>query len=245
MPHKHYSVLGYSSTVINFAGVSIPSQYLWMYGFVKEAISIDDFSYDCMIKKRVASGAKHMKKGSKSKKCSLPSDALTEAQLRKRNGEVTNMNMGTPTSLKDFKKWPVDIQKEYLMKYINEFGCTIADLTQIFGCSYSAFRKHLSEIGFDTSVFSTGKRMSQENRFKFRQWLSTYRPEFSDGEQINLDSAAVTKNEERPSSTLMGTPRMCMDFTGLLNVHQIANTLLSVANGKRVKVSVVIEEVEE
>ena len=223
----------------------------------KEVSLIDDFNYDCMEKKRIASGSRHMKRGSKSKKCTLSSDLLTAAQIKKKNGKVINMDMAKPTSLRNFKTWPTDIQKEYLTRYINEFGCTIADLAQIFGCSYSAFRKHLADIEFDTSVFAVGKRMSKENRFRFRQWLSTYYPEFQSKETprveapaseptpevtIQADHSEETVNE---SSNLMGTPRVCMDFTGLLNVHQIANTLLSVANGKRVKVSVVIEEADE
>lgn len=223
----------------------------------KEVSTIDDFNYDCMEKKRIASGSKHMKRGSKSKKCTLPSDLLTAAQIKKKNGKVINMDMAKPTSLRNFKTWPTDIQKEYLTRYINEFGCTIADLAQIFGCSYSAFRKHLTDIEFDTSVFAVGKRMSKENRFRFRQWLSTYYPEFQSKETPRVEAPdsepvpEVPNQEDHPADStnerdsLMGTPRVCMDFTGLLNVHQIANTLLSVANGKRVKVSVVIEEAEE
>lgn len=210
-----------------------------------------------MEKKRIASGARHMKRGSKSKKCTLPSDLLTASQIKKKNGKVINMDMAKPTSLRNFKTWPTDIQKEYLNRYINEFGCTIADLAQVFGCSYSAFRKHLADIEFDTSVFAVGKRMSKENRFRFRQWLSTYYPEFQSKETPRVEAPAsesvteVSNQEDYPADStnerdsLMGTPRVCMDFTGLLNVHQIANTLLSVANGKRVKVSVVIEEAEE
>lgn len=222
---------------------------------LKEVSNIDDFNYDCMEKKRIASGSRHMKRGSKSKKCTLPSDLLTAAQIKKKNGKVINMDMAKPTSLRNFKTWPTDIQKEYLTRYINEFGCTIGDFAQIFGCSYSAFRKHLSDIEFDTSVFAVGKRMSKENRFRFRQWLSTYYPDFKepvqseDTDKKMEDSVPVPVPvqkdpiEERHTDALMGTPRVCMDFTGLLNVHQIANTIRSVASGKRVKVSVVIEEV--
>ena len=44
-----------------------------------------DFDYDAMQKKRIARGASHMKRGSKSKKCTLPSDYLTAAQKRRLN----------------------------------------------------------------------------------------------------------------------------------------------------------------
>lgn len=212
---------------------------------------MDDFSYDCMQKKKTASGARHMKRGSKSKKCSLPSDMLTPAQIKKKHGKVINMDMTKPTSFQDFKKWPVDLEREYLMRYVNELGCTIADLAQIFNIGYSSLRKLLVDIDFDMSVFQAGKRMSKENRFRFRQWLSTYRPDFQVAERdaqkglptASAEAERIEPETEKKEDALMGTPRVCMDFTGLLNVHQIANTLMSVANGKRVKVSVVIEEV--
>ena len=214
---------------------------------------MDDFSYDCMEKKRIASGARHMKRGSKSKKCYLPSDMLTPAQIKKKNGKVIKMDMTKPTSFNDFKTWPVDIQKEYLMRYVNEFGCTINDLAALLNVYHSTLRKHMTDIGFDKKIFTPGKRMSKEDRMRFNQWLNTYRPTFEKpdtskkepSETANTVSDANHSPVESPikDDSIMCTPRMCMDFTGILNVSQIANTLLSVAKGKQVKVSVVIEEV--
>lgn len=214
---------------------------------------MDDFSYDCMEKKRIASGARHMKRGSKSKKCYLPSDMLTPAQIKKKNGKVIKMDMTKPTSFNDFKTWPEDLQKEYLMRYVNEFGCTITDLAALLNVYHSTLRKHMVDIGFDKKIFTPGKRMSKENRMRFNQWLNTYRPTFEKMEAAKEEPSAkeevvpVDSNEPVESTikedAIMCTPRMCMDFTGILNVHQIANTLLSVAKGKQVKVSVVIEEV--
>lgn len=214
---------------------------------------MDDFSYDCMEKKRIASGARHMKRGSKSKKCYLPSDMLTPAQIKKKNGKVIKMDMTKPTSFNDFKTWPEDIQKEYLMRYVNEFGCTITDLAALLNVYHSTLRKHMTDIGFNKKIFTPGKRMSKENRMRFNHMLSTYRPTFENvkaQESTNTtepESAPVENgsqdNHSDSDSVIMCTPRMCMDFTGILNVHQIANTLLSVAKGKQVKVSVVIEEV--
>ena len=136
------------------------------------------------------------------------------------------------------------------MRYVNEFGCTINDLAALLNVYHATLRKHMSDIGFDKKVFAPGKRMSKENRLRFNQMLNTYRPDFKSMQQpADAESASesqkVTEDESSAENAdiVMCTPRMCMDFTGLLNVHQIANTLLSVAKGKQVKVSVVIEEV--
>ena len=49
---------------------------------------MNDFDFDVLQKKRIARGAYHRKNGSKSKRCTLPSDYLTAAEKRKLNGEV-------------------------------------------------------------------------------------------------------------------------------------------------------------
>ena len=61
-----------------------------------------DFDYDAMQKKRIARGAMHMKRGSKSKKCSLPHDGLTAAQLRRLNGPVSTYKMDEPMDWEGF-----------------------------------------------------------------------------------------------------------------------------------------------
>ena len=42
---------------------------------------MNDFDYDALQKKRIAAGARHMKRGSRSKRCSLPSDNLTPSRM--------------------------------------------------------------------------------------------------------------------------------------------------------------------
>ena len=59
---------------------------------------MNDFDYDALQKKRIASGAFHMKRGSRSKRCSLPSDNLTPAQLKRRNGPVSTYKLDQPMS---------------------------------------------------------------------------------------------------------------------------------------------------
>ena len=60
---------------------------------------MNDFDFENMQKKRIAQGARHRVCGSKSRKCSLPSDLLTAAQKRKLNGPVERYDMGKPIPL--------------------------------------------------------------------------------------------------------------------------------------------------
>lgn len=71
---------------------------------------MNDFDFENMQKKRIAQGARHRVCGSKSKKCSLPSDLLTAAQKRKLNGPVESYDMGRPMSWDRFTVMPRDLQ---------------------------------------------------------------------------------------------------------------------------------------
>ena len=60
---------------------------------------MDDFTYDCWQKKQLAQQARHRKRGSKSRKCSLPSDNLTKKQWKERNGKTLAIYGANATSL--------------------------------------------------------------------------------------------------------------------------------------------------
>lgn len=57
---------------------------------------MNDFEKEVREKKSIASGARHRVNGSKSKRCTLPSDYLTPAQRKKLNGEVYTVNLNKP-----------------------------------------------------------------------------------------------------------------------------------------------------
>ena len=93
---------------------------------------MNDFDYDVLQKKRTAAGARHMKRGSRSKCCSLPSDNLTPAQLKRRNGPVSTYKLDEPMKWDDFKAMPVDLQKQYLTNLVETYGATNEMLGDMF-----------------------------------------------------------------------------------------------------------------
>lgn len=93
---------------------------------------MNDFDYDALQKKRIAAGARHMKRGSRSKRCSLPSDNLTPAQLKRRNGPVSTYKLDAPMRWDDFKSMPVDLQKKYLTNLVETYGATNEMLGDMF-----------------------------------------------------------------------------------------------------------------
>ena len=91
-----------------------------------------DFDYDAMQKKRIARGAAHMKHGSKSKKCTLPSDYLTDAQKRRLNGPVSTYKLDEPMSWESFKAMPEDLQKKYILNLRETYQATDVMLGKMF-----------------------------------------------------------------------------------------------------------------
>ena len=92
-----------------------------------------DFDYDAMQKKRIARGAAHMKHGSKSKKCTLPSDYLTDAQKRRLNGPVSTYKLDEPMNWESFKAMPEDLQKKYILNLQETYQANNDMLGKMFG----------------------------------------------------------------------------------------------------------------
>ena len=92
-----------------------------------------DFDYDAMQKKRIARGASHMKRDSKSKKCTLPSDYLTAAQKRRLNGPVSTYKLDEPMSWESFKAMPEDLQKKYILNLQETYQANNDMLGKMFG----------------------------------------------------------------------------------------------------------------
>lgn len=80
-------------------------------------------------RKAMGRGAYHKKSGSKSKYCSLPSDHLTNAEKKRRNGKVKTYNISRViTNYDDFKKLPPDLMQTYISNCRERFGAMGCDV---------------------------------------------------------------------------------------------------------------------
>ena len=110
---------------------------------------MNDFDYDALQKKRIAAGARHMRRGSRSKRCSLPSDHLTPAQLKRRNGPVSTYKLDAPMRWDDFKEMPADLQKQYLTYLVETYGATnemLGDMFYVHPTYVGAVKKALGVV---------------------------------------------------------------------------------------------------
>ena len=105
-----------------------------------------DFDYDAMQKKRIARGASHMKRGSKSKKCTLPSDYLTVAQKRRLNGPVSTYKLDEPMNWESFKAMPEDLQKKYILNLQETYQANDKMIAKLFGKSDVTVGEHRKRL---------------------------------------------------------------------------------------------------
>lgn len=97
------------------------------------------FKKDIQDKKRIGYGARNKINGSKSKKCSLPSDHLTKKQKEALNGEMISYDFKKFYSWEEFKEMPSGIQVEYINSIINRYDVGLATISEhLFGLNKSA-----------------------------------------------------------------------------------------------------------
>lgn len=96
-------------------------------------------------RKAARTGAFHKKNGSRSKKCTLPSDRLTARQRKELNGKMISYNLGKPMKWIEFIQLPLDVQEEYLHNLIEKYEARRKDASEMFCVPYSTFGKYLAD----------------------------------------------------------------------------------------------------
>ena len=134
---------------------------------------MNDFDFDVKEKKRIAAGARARKCGSKSKRCTLPSDYLTVKQKKGLNGKMKTYNLSAPMTYSEFRNMPKDLQKEYLTKLYLEWCISLIEISKMFGCSPETVRKACNDFGIDTS--NRDHRASYAQMDFWKKWLNENR----------------------------------------------------------------------
>lgn len=102
------------------------------------------YKKDIQEKKSAGRGAFHKKNGSKSKKCTLPSDHLSRKEKMAMSGECVVWDMKKFYTWEEFKQMPDDIQLQYVNSIINRYGVGLNSIEKVvFGKSTNTLRKYL------------------------------------------------------------------------------------------------------
>ena len=162
---------------------------------------MNDFDYDALQKKRIAAGARHMKRGSRSKRCSLPSDNLTPAQLKRRNGPVSTYKLDAPMRWDDFKAMPADLQKQYLTNLVETYGATnemLGDMFYVHPTHVGAVKKALGVVSHNPH-----RLIGEKKAIRDQMWAA-----FCNGVVGGGDAVKETPKEPEKVETL---PVRCPD----------------------------------
>lgn len=136
---------------------------------------MNDFEYDVMQKKRIANGAFHQKKGSKSRKCTLPHEMLTPAQRKKLDGPVETYAINRPMDWETFKSMPLDLQQAHLDFVQNRFDVGVNTVsTLVFGLSRTALRYHCDRLGL--SYLTKQGAVNKGKKAAITEWLAQNEP---------------------------------------------------------------------
>ena len=200
---------------------------------------MNDFDYDVMQKKRIASGARHRVNGSKTTYCGLPSDRLTPAQWRKKNGEVKTVFLNRPMSWKEFRNLAKDLQEEYIQKTVATFGCSMVDFAKIFGVHVATVQSYFKEQGLGNGLFTKGNRIGSR-RTAFVEWLNG-----SEQEERPADCEAeqdVAKEEKQSApAVLANCNRMELSYSGEFDYLGIVQAIHQFSKDRPVKLTIIME----
>ena len=134
---------------------------------------MNDFDADVKMKKSLASGAKHRKSGSKSKKCTLPSDSLTIKEKNALNGETHTLNLNHAYSIEGLSVFSKQTQRDYLI-YLSKNVCdTFEDFCEFFKLTEPQMKDYMFSVNFkyetedsnsvNAPVYTAAKNVRQED----------------------------------------------------------------------------------
>ena len=221
---------------------------------------MNDFDYDVLQKKRIAAGARHMKRGSRSKRCSLPSDNLTPAQLKRRNGPVSTYKLDAPMRWDDFKAMPMDLQKKYLTNLVETYGATnemLGDMFYVHPTRVGTMKKALGVVSHNPH-----RLIGEKKALRDQMWAAFCNGVVGGGDAVKetpkepkklealpvrcpdeLEEVALT--QAKPERKYLELGRISAEFTGPFNLESLASWLamLPVKGTDEVRIKVEVEKV--
>lgn len=121
-----------------------------------------EFEYDVMQKARLARSAKHKTASVRGgRKCTLPCDNLTPAQIRKLNGEPATYRLDKPMTWKEFKAMPEDLRKQYIRDLQLRYGANDAALATMLGVGKQTVLFARRELGIPSLGRGGSGKMSE------------------------------------------------------------------------------------
>lgn len=120
------------------------------------------YNADLRDRKRTASGARAKKGGSKSRRCSLPSDTLTKAQKRALNSSVESIKLNQPMSWARLRELTPSLQYLYLDHLVNDHKARRVDLVSMLGIAACTFQRLVGTLPGRISFHGRPRKQAPE-----------------------------------------------------------------------------------
>lgn len=194
------------------------------------------FVSDSREKKSVARSAVHRRGGSKSKKCTLPSDYLTEKQRKELNGTVDSYSLNYFYTWAQFKALPDDIQVEWINHMSKKYDCGYTAIARmVLNTTAGSIRQYFERKGTLDRIEKRKLGVTKEQRqalARLRDDLAVERGEVID---VSTAAGALGKPAEAPPVTAARLELNRFDFDAF-------NILANMFSGKDVCVRIEVTE---
>ena len=190
-----------------------------------------DYEYEILQKKRTASGARHKKGGSRSKKCVLPSDYFSKKQIKQLSGEVKQMNINQKMTWREFKLLPLDLREEHLRWILEQFGVTATQISSMFEISPTYFSHYLKQSGIRVAFPRKKKKPTPAQEFAWLRFcgVSEEPPvKHLPAEALPVQPPVPTPGRPCPVLSFDG---FSLRFSGQIDIDAVTNSLRMILGG--------------
>ncbi len=211
------------------------------------------YKSDIAEKKRISHGAHNKRTHNGKGGCKLPHEYLTKKERDAMNGAVNQYNLGKPMTIKQLRKLPEDLQREYLSNIINKKCCTRGDLVEMLQTSITTFNSMKKSLGVFFPRDCRCRRKDPEfeqKRAEFRMWagLETTVGNAKRGTSIEPDTQPQAEPQQYIESASCAPVRCVSKFGNMTfegDVSAIADEVVRILGGRQLKVTVLWEEMHE
>ena len=173
---------------------------------------------DIKEKKRTGSGYHYKKNGSKSKKCSLPSDHLSKKEIEKMNGECKVYNLNKPMNYSNFCAMPVDLRIKYLEMLRDKFGANQTEISKMMGVADTTLASHRAKFLDGKPVF----RSYKHSRLDVEAWNKFINDE-EDKDAVVDEKEEMTNSDNKKVEDDNSADTACLPYNRVVSKADIIN----------------------
>lgn len=155
----------------------------------------EKYSYiqDVRDKKITARSARHKRThNGKGGSVKLPSDYMTQKEIKAMSGEVKSYRLNKPMTWQEFKAMPNDVQYGYIKLLKSKYSVPNTSIEKMFGLGNGSLASHMKSIGYAVTSLAHGK-------FDKEGWIA-----FVNGVPTQKEEPAVEAVEEAKACRWVG-----------------------------------------